>query len=90
MRSSLCVVHVHVSDFNSVTHRLMLMTGANLDAFRVHTETWAEQFKQAMSVRGGDVKNATFWDYVLHFFSFFWKVRKIVRNLFRALVVVLM
>lgn len=62
------------TDFNSVAHRLMVLTGANLDAFRVHTETWAEQFKLAMSVNGGDVENATFSDYVLHFFSFFWKV----------------
>ncbi|XP_065212113.1 sodium/calcium exchanger Calx-like isoform X2 [Planococcus citri] len=61
-------------DFNSVAHRLMLLTGANLDAIRVHTETWGEQFKLAMSVAGGDVENATTLDYVTHFFSFFWKV----------------
>lgn len=53
----------------------MALTGANLDAMRVHTETWAEQFKEAMSVKGGDIEHAQFWDYVLHFFSFFWKVR---------------
>lgn len=61
-------------DFNTVAHRLMALTGANLDAMRVHTETWAEQFKEAMSVKGGDIEHAQFWDYVLHFFSFFWKV----------------
>ncbi|KAK7592838.1 hypothetical protein V9T40_007590 [Parthenolecanium corni] len=61
-------------DFNSVAHRLMVLTGANLDAFRVHSETWAEQFRLAMSVNGGDIENATFSDYTLHFFSFFWKV----------------
>lgn len=53
----------------------MALTGANLDAMKVHTETWAEQFKEAMSVKGGDIEHAQFWDYVLHFFSFFWKVR---------------
>lgn len=55
----------------------MVLTGANLDAFRVHSETWAEQFRLAMSVNGGDIENATFSDYTLHFFSFFWKVRRI-------------
>lgn len=52
----------------------MVLTGANLDAIKVHTETWAEQFKTAMSVNGGDIENATTLDYISHFFSFFWKV----------------
>uniref|UniRef100_A0A1B6E8E5 Calx-beta domain-containing protein n=1 Tax=Clastoptera arizonana TaxID=38151 RepID=A0A1B6E8E5_9HEMI len=61
-------------DFNSVMDRLMVLTNANIDAIKVHTNTWCQQIKQAMLVNGGDVKNATNCDYVLHFFSFFWKV----------------
>lgn len=52
----------------------MVLTGANLDAIRVHTETWAEQFKSAMNVNGGDIENATVLDYFMHFISFGWKV----------------
>lgn len=38
------------------------------------TTSWREQFNEAMNVNGGDIENATFIDYVLHFISFFWKV----------------
>ncbi|KAK9503028.1 hypothetical protein O3M35_011682 [Rhynocoris fuscipes] len=61
-------------DFNNMMDRLMVMTNANLDAFRVHSESWCQQIKEAMLVKGGDVENATTTDYVLHFLSFFWKV----------------
>ncbi|XP_046660345.1 sodium/calcium exchanger 3-like isoform X1 [Homalodisca vitripennis] len=61
-------------DFNTVMDRLMVMTNTNIDALRVHTKTWGEQIKTAMSVNGGDLENATCCDYVLHYFSFFWKV----------------
>lgn len=56
--------------------RLMVMTNTNIDALRVHTKTWGEQIKTAMSVNGGDLENTTCIDYILHFFSFFWKVSK--------------
>lgn len=63
-----------ILDFNTVMDRLMVLTNTNLDAVRIHTETWGEQIKTAMTVNGGDIPNATAFDYVMHFLSFFWKV----------------
>lgn len=54
--------------------RLMVLTNTDIDALRVHTKTWGEQITTAMSVNGGDIEQATKTDYILHFFSFFWKV----------------
>ena len=61
-------------EFNSVMSKLMLMTNANVDEMRVHNETWAQQFKDAMVVNGGDVENATTGDYVMHLLTFGFKV----------------
>ncbi|XP_039284888.1 sodium/calcium exchanger 2 isoform X1 [Nilaparvata lugens] len=60
--------------FNTVMDRLMVMTNANMDAIRVHSETWCQQLKNSMLVNGGDIENANNTDYLLHFLSFFWKV----------------
>jgi len=61
-------------EFNSVMSKLMLMTNANVDEMRVHNETWAQQFKDAMVVNGGDVENATTGDYVMHLLTFGFKL----------------
>lgn len=61
-------------EFNSVMNRLLLMTNANVDGMRVHNETWAQQFRDAMVVNGGDVENATTMDYVMHFLTFGFKM----------------
>jgi len=61
-------------EFNSVMSKLMLMTNANVDEMRVHNETWAQQFKDAMVVNGGDIENASFGDYVMHLLTFGFKV----------------
>ncbi|GAB6025946.1 hypothetical protein CHUAL_011915 [Chamberlinius hualienensis] len=61
-------------DFNSVVDRVMMMTNANVDAIKVHTEDWASQFRDALNVNGGDVDNATTIDYIMHFITFGWKV----------------
>ena len=63
-------------EFNGVMNKLMLMTNANVDELRVHNETWAQQFKDAMVVNGGDVDNATTGDYVMHLITFGFKVNK--------------
>lgn len=41
---------------------------------KLGSETWAQQFRNAMSVNGGDVENATSMDYFMHFVTFPWKV----------------
>ncbi len=61
-------------EFNSVMNRLLLMTNANVDGMRVHNETWAQQFRDAMIVNGGDVESATTMDYIMHFLTFGFKV----------------
>ena len=61
-------------EFTGVMNKLMLMTNANVDELRVNNETWAQQFKDAMVVNGGDVENATTGDYVMHFLTFGFKV----------------
>ena len=50
------------------------MTNANVDELRVNNETWAQQFKDAMVVNGGDIESATTGDYVMHFLTFGFKV----------------
>merc|ERR1712241_896754 len=61
-------------EFTGVMNKLMLMTNANVDELRVNNETWAQQFKDAMVVNGGDVENATTGDYVMHLLTMGFKL----------------
>ena len=54
--------------------RIAAQTKENLDGLRLESSSWGEQFHNAMNVNGGDVENATTFDYIMHFLSFFWKV----------------
>lgn len=56
-------------------NRMANMVIADLDAISVVNKGWGEQFKEAMNVNGGDVESAKMIDYIMHFFSFPWKVR---------------
>ncbi len=47
----------------------------NLDKFSLGSATWGQQFREAMSVNGGDIESATRMDYVMHFITFAWKVK---------------
>ena len=58
--------------------RVVGLTHINLDKFALGSASWGQQFKEAMSVNGGDVENATGLDYVMHFCTFAWKVRKML------------
>ncbi|CAC5384183.1 SLC8A [Mytilus coruscus] len=52
-----------------------VVTIVNDDEFKGMSYTsWGKQFQDAMNVNGGDIENATFLDYILHFFTFGWKV----------------
>lgn len=53
---------------------MLVMTNTNVDKLAVHRNTWLEQMKDALSVNGGDLENATCIDYVLHLLAFNWKV----------------
>ena len=63
-------------DFNSMMSKILLMSNANMDSMRVHNDTWAQQFKDAMIVNGGDVENASMGDYIMHLLNFPFKVSK--------------
>ena len=62
-------------DFNGMVNRLVDLTNMNVDALRVDTNTWGDQFRNAMNVNGGDLESATTMDYFMHFCTFAWKVR---------------
>lgn len=62
------------SEFNGLVSRIVNLTKANMDALQLEDSTWVTQMKNAMNVNGGDIENATFIDYLLHFLTFFWKV----------------
>lgn len=70
-----CIVTI-VSDeeFNGLVSRIFNLTKANLDYLQLEESTWVGQFRQAMNVNGGEIEEATFVDYILHFCTFFWKV----------------
>ena len=53
---------------------MMSLTNANLDSIKVHHETYLDQIKDALSVNGGNLEEATTSDYFLHFLTFGWKV----------------
>jgi hypothetical protein len=54
------------------------LVNADLDAISVVKKGWRQQLYEAMNVNGGDVENAKLMDYVMHFFSFPWKVNKLI------------
>lgn len=58
--------------------RLVDLTNMNVDSLRVDNITYGDQFRNAMNVNGGDLESATNMDYVMHFCTFAWKVKKII------------
>ena len=58
----------------NINARLANLINANLDEISYEKKTWPQQFIEAMNVNGGDVENATYMDYIMHFLSFPWKV----------------
>jgi len=61
-------------EFNTIMSKMVSMTNTNVDQFRVHNETWAQQIKDAMVVNGGDIENASTMDYIMHLLTFPFKV----------------
>ena len=64
----------NVAAFNNVIDHIKILTEANIDKLRVHRSTWNQQLRDALTVNGGDIENATRADYFYHFVSFNWKV----------------
>ena len=62
-------------EYRRLFDRVVSLTHLNLHRLELGSESWAMQFRQAMSVNGGDVENAKTVDYIMHFCTFAWKVR---------------
>lgn len=67
------VTIVNDDDYRRMFDKVVSMTHMNLDKFALGSATWGQQFREAMSVNGGDIETATHMDYVMHFFTFGWK-----------------
>lgn len=65
---------ITVLDYRKMFDRVVSLTHMNLDKFSLGSATWGQQFVEAMSVNGGDVESASAIDYVMHLFTFAWKV----------------
>ena len=68
-----------------MVNRLTHTVNMNVDAMKAERATWAEQFRNALNVNGGDVENASNFDYAMHFLTFFWKVRSDRRSVLNIL-----
>ncbi|XP_070574775.1 sodium/calcium exchanger 2-like [Ptychodera flava] len=72
--SKASVTIMNDDEYKNLVDKVVLLTRVNIDRLKLGTSSWAQQFKEAMSVNGGDTANATPFDYFAHFVSFFWKV----------------
>jgi len=68
------VTIINDDDLKNIASRMANMVNADLNAISVVKKTYGDQFFEAMNVNGGDVEDAKAADYVMHFFSFPWKV----------------
>ncbi|KAL8565554.1 hypothetical protein ACOMHN_049530 [Nucella lapillus] len=70
-----CIITiVNDEEYSGLVSRIVNLTKANLDALQLEKTTYVQQFYEAMNVNGGDLANATLLDYIMHFFTFFWKI----------------
>ncbi|XP_053392824.1 sodium/calcium exchanger 2-like isoform X2 [Mercenaria mercenaria] len=68
------VTIVNDDEFDGFVSRIANLTNANLDSLRLQRATWGKKFVEAMNVNGGDLEHASVFDYVMHFFTFGWKL----------------
>ena len=60
--------------------KIVRLTKRNLDRLRLGSDTYAEQFREAMNVNDGDLKNANALDFCMHFLTFGFKVGYLIRS----------
>ncbi|XP_071953755.1 sodium/calcium exchanger 3-like [Antedon mediterranea] len=68
------VTIINDDDYKTILDRVVNITHINMDRLKLGNSSYGDQFVDAMNVNGGDVENATFMDYILHFLTFGWKV----------------
>lgn len=61
------------AEFQNMVNRVVAKTHIALGKMELGHESWSEQFVQAMNVNGGEVEDATGFDYVMHFLTFGFK-----------------
>ncbi len=61
-------------DYKAMANRMAALVQADMDKLNVTKTTWGQQFKDAITVNGGDLKTAKFGHYIGHALAFFWKV----------------
>ena len=61
-------------EFDGLVKRVIAKTHLKLQGLKLGSQSWADQFKTAMCVNGGDIENAKWPDYVMHFLTFGFKV----------------
>lgn len=69
------IFFLYILEYKKIVDRVVGLTHLNLNRMKLGSETWGQQFRNAMSVNGGDIENATSSDYFMHFVTFPWKVR---------------
>ena len=67
---------IWISEFKGLVSRVVNLTNTNLDMVKLHRANWGQQFVEAMNVNGGEIESATWFDYLMHFITFGWKVSK--------------
>jgi len=68
------VTIVSDDEYQQMFDRVVNMAHVNLHKYELGSETWGQQFSEAMNVNGGEIETASIFDYVMHFITFFWKV----------------
>jgi solute carrier family 8 (sodium/calcium exchanger) len=68
------VTIVSDDEYQKMFDRVVNLAHMNMGKFELGTETWGQQFVEAMNVNGGDVEHASPMDYAAHLLTFAWKV----------------
>ena len=55
--------------------RVIAKTHLKLAKLKIGSQSWSDQFVQAMNVNGGEIEDAKASDYIMHFLTFGFKVR---------------
>ncbi|XP_038065066.1 sodium/calcium exchanger 3-like isoform X2 [Patiria miniata] len=68
------VTIINDDDYAGILDRVVAITHVNMDRLKMGNASYADQFKDAMNVNGGDLEGAGALDYFMHFMTFAFKV----------------
>lgn len=60
-------------EYKNLVKRVAAQTHVALSKMEIGGDSWYEQFVEAMNVNGGDIENATGFDYIMHLLTFGFK-----------------